>query len=480
MGEITVVSLGPGSRDLLTLGAVETMKRARKLILRTQMCDAADYLKEIGLSFDTLDALHEESFDFDELIDRSARAVLAAAASGPVCYAVLDAAADETVKRLREETEVTVLPGVPLAAPCLAAAPFQDKIEIQPASSLSVTGTQNALLILECNSRILTGQCKLQLLKWYDPDQPALFFPPQKEAARRWVQLPLCEIDRQRAYDHTCAVLLPALPLRERKRFDFYDLVRVMAILRGEDGCPWDREQTHESLRKYLIEEAYETAAAIDEGDWGHVAEELGDVLLQVVFHARVGEDTGTMELSDITSCICKKMMDRHRHIFGSDHCETAEEVTANWEKIKRQEQGLTTQGQVMQNVPKGLPALLRAAKVQKKASEVGFDWQSAGDALKKAQEEADEALAQLDEGGESLEEEIGDLLFACVSAARLKGIDSDRALSKATEKFISRFCAMENAILQAGKCWKGLTISEMDVYWKGSKQRLPGSPAGL
>ena len=473
MGEITVVSLGPGSRDLLTLGAVETMKRARKLILRTQMCDAADYLKEIGLSFDTLDALHEESFDFDELIDRSARAVLAAAASGPVCYAVLDAAADETVKRLREETEVTVLPGVPLAAPCLAAAPFQDKIEIQPASSLSVTGTQNALLILECNSRILTGQCKLQLLKWYDPDQPALFFPPQKEAARRWVQLPLCEIDRQRAYDHTCAVLLPALPLRERKRFDFYDLVRVMAILRGEDGCPWDREQTHESLRKYLIEEAYEAAAAIDEQDWDHVAEELGDVLLQVVFHARVGEDTGTMELSDITSHICSKMMDRHRHIFGSDHCETAEDVTANWEKIKKQERGYATQGDALRGIAKSLPSMMRAEKAQKKAADVGFEWPDARDALKKVHEEADEASAEWPDGGEKLEDEIGDLLFACVHAARLCGVDSDTALRKATEKFISRFCSMENAILQDGKCFQGLTLSEMDVYWKGSKQRL-------
>jgi len=475
MGEITVVSLGPGSRELLTLGAVDTMKKAPRLILRTQMCDAADYLREIGLSFDTLDHLHEESFDFDDLIQRSARAVLDAAKDGNVCYAVLDAAADQTVKRLREQAQATVLPGVPLAAPCLAAAPFQDKIEIQTASSLSVTGTQNALLILECDSRILTGQCKLELLRWYDPDQPALFFPPQKEAVRRWVRLPLCEIDRQRDYDHTCAVLLPPLALRERKRFDFYDLVRVMAILRGEDGCPWDREQTHESLRKYLIEEAYEAAAAIDEQDWDHVAEELGDVLLQVVFHARVGEDTGTMELSDITSHICSKMMDRHRHIFGSDHCETAEDVTANWEKIKRQERGLTTQGQVMQNVPKGLPALLRACKVQKKAHEVGFDWSGVREALNKVREEADEALSSLDQGGETLEEEIGDLLFACVSAARLGDIDSDEALSKATEKFISRFCRMENAILQAGKCWEGLTLSEMDVYWKGSKQRPQG-----
>ncbi|NLD83937.1 MAG: nucleoside triphosphate pyrophosphohydrolase [Clostridiales bacterium] len=473
MGQITVVTLGPGPRDMLTLGAVEALKRARKIILRTDRCDAADYLREIGLSFDTLDGLHEESGDFDELIRRSAGEVLRQAAEGDVCYAVFDAARDETVKALRQEAaSAVVLPGVPLSAPCLAAAPAQDAVEIQTASSLRVTGTQNPLLILECDSRILMGQCKLQLLSWYDPDQPVLFFPPESGAARRYEPLPLCEIDRQRKYDHTCAVLIPALPLQERRRFDFYDLVRVMAILRGEDGCPWDREQTHESLRQYLIEEAYETVSAIDEGDWEHVAEELGDVLLQVVFHARVGEDTGTFDLADITSGICRKMIDRHRHIFGGDHCDTPEEVSANWEKIKRQERGFTTQGQVLQGVAKGLPALMRAGKVQKKARDAGIGPGDPREALRQVREKAEAVLPALERGGEGLAEVWGDLLFACVQGARLCGVDSEEALRAATETFISRFCAMENEVLQDGKRLEGLTLSEMDVYWKGSKQR--------
>ena len=474
MGEITVVTLGPGSRELLTLGAVEAMKNARRLILRTARCDAADYLREIGLSFDTLDHLHEESEDFDELIARSAQAVLAAAEKENVCYAVFDAAADETVKRLRSEKPVRVLPGVPLSAPYLAAAPAQEGIEIQTASSLQITSAQNPLLILECDSRILTGACKLQLLRWYDPEQPALFFGPSASPIRAYQAVPLCEIDRQPAYDHTCAVLIPPVPLTEKKRFDFYDLVRVMAILRGENGCPWDREQTHQSLRKYLIEEAHEAAAALDEEDWDHAAEELGDVLLQVVFHARVGEDTGTMELSDITTHICRKMIDRHRHIFGTARCETPEAVSANWEKIKKRERGFTTQGDALRDVSRGLPSLMRAGKVQKKARDVGFDWSDPRDALKKVYEEADEVLAELDGDRSGLEMELGDLLFACVNAARLSGVDSDTALEKATEKFISRFCAMENAILRDGKCFEGLTLSEMDVYWESSKQ-CPG-----
>ena len=472
--KITVVSLGPGSRELLTLGAVDTLKKAKKIILRTRVCcGAADYLAEIGLSFDTLDFLHEECEDFDELITRAVQYLLDEAEKQDLCYAVFDAAADETVAALRARADVTVLPGVPLSSPFLAAAPAQSKIEIQTASSLEVTSIQNPLLILECDSKMLAGSCKLQLLAWYDADQPVLFFPPGQGSPRVFRTVPLAGLDRQPRYDHTCAALLPALALTERKRFDFYDLVRVMAILRGEDGCPWDREQTHESLRKYLIEEAYETAAAIDEEDWEHVADELGDVLLQVVFQANIARQYGTFELSDITSDICRKMIHRHRHIFGSDHCETAEDVLVNWEKIKKEERGYKTQGEVLQGVSRGLPPLVRAAKVQKKARDVGFDWNDPRDALEKVHEEAREVLAELEKGNpERLEMEVGDLFFACVNAARLAGVDAEGALQKATEKFISRFVAMEKAILQDGKCFQGLTLSEMDVYWESSKQR--------
>lgn len=470
---ITVVSLGPGPREYLTLGAVEALKKAAYVVLRTGLrCPAADYLLTIGISFETLDHLHDTCEDFDELIRKAADFLLSRAEETDVCYAVFDAAADETVKALAARADITVIPGVPLSAPLLAAAPRQDKIEIQTASSLEVTGTQNPLLILECDSRMLAGQCKLQLLQWYGPDQTVLFFPPADAPRREFLSIPLCDMDRQKKYDHTCALLLPALSLTDRQRYDFYDLKRVMDVLRGENGCPWDKEQDHHTLRPYLIEEAYETAAAIDEEDWDHVAEELGDVLLQVVFQAKIGSQTGTFELSDVTTAICQKMIRRHRHIFGGDQCETAEEVHRNWEKIKKEERGFTTQGEALQAVSPGLPPLLRAEKVQKKASDVGFDWPSPSDALQKVREETDEAAECLAENSpKRLEEELGDIMFSCVSLARKQGIDPEAALHRATEKFISRFCAMEKAILQAGKRWEGLTLSEMSLYWKGSKQ---------
>ncbi len=474
MSRITVVSLGPGPREYLTLGALSALEKAEKIILRTGKCDAAVYLQEKGIPFDTLDFLHEEADDFEELAERAAEEVLKTSENSPVCYAVFDAGNDETVRiLLQKEQDITLLPGMPLSAPLLSELP-QQKTEIQTAAALSVTSIQNPLLILEVDSRMLAGECKLQLLSWYDMDTEVYFFPPAQGPRRSFLKIPLCDMDRQPSYDHTAALLIPTLPLEKKPRYDFYDLVQVLGILRGENGCPWDKEQTHETLRKYLIEEAYETAAAIDDEDWLSVADELGDVLLQVVFQANIGAQYGTFELSDITTAICKKMIHRHRHIFGSDHCETAADVVDNWEKIKKEERGFKTQSEVLQGVTRGLAPLMRAAKVQKKARDVGFDWDDPLEALQKVHEEADEVAGAIREKSAAhLEEELGDLLFSCVNVSRLCGVEAENALQRATEKFVNRFTAMENAILRDGKCLKGLTLSEMDVYWNSSKQGL-------
>ena len=474
MNQITVISLGPGPREHLTLGVLAAAENAPCLVLRTGKSDAAAYLQEKGVSFETLDALHETCDDFEELAQAAAERVVAISRETPVCYAVFDAGSDESVRLLLQMApNAQVLPGMPLSAPFLSLVP-QEKAEIQTAAALQITATQNSLLILEMDSRMLAGECKLQLLSWYDAETEVYFFPPAQKAKRSFVKIPLCEMDRQKAYDHTAALLIPMQTLESKARFDFYDLVQVMAILRGENGCPWDKEQTHQSLRKYLIEEAYETSAAIDDEDWLAVADELGDVLLQVAFQANIGAQYGTFELSDITTAICKKMIHRHRHIFGNDTCKTAEDVVDNWEKIKKEERGFKTQSEVLQGVTRGLAPLMRAAKVQKKARDVGFDWDDPLDALQKVHEEADEVAAAIAEKNAAhLEEELGDLFFACVNVARLCGVEAETALQQATEKFIRRFTAMEIAILRDGKCLKDLTLSEMDVYWNGSKQGL-------
>ena len=213
-----------------------------------------------------------------------------------------------------------------------------------------------------------------------------------------------------------------------------------------------------------------------------HLADELGDVLLQVAFHADIAESAYEFTMQDITTAIVHKMLYRHAHIFGNVHCDTPEEVANSWEKLKKAEKGLMSQGSVLADVSKSLPALMRAEKVQKKAAQVGFDWDTPQDALPKVHEEADEVLTEL-QNARDPGEELGDLLFSCVNVARLSGIDPEQALKNATEKFIKRFSAMENLIKLDEKSLKDLTLSEMDVYWnrvKAAQNRAvePSSPA--
>ena len=470
MNAITILALGTGRAEDLTLGAVERMKKAGKLILRTGEAGCARYLREQGIAFDTLDSLYDQAEDFDELTALCVKRILKEAESAPVLYAVLDPERDETVRALRERGAVTEeVPGVPLSAEALAEAGFPSVYRCA-ATDLPQALGDLPLMIEEIDDRLLAGEIKLRLLGVYGEDQPVRFFPPAEQGKRRaCLTIPLQDLDRQKAYDRTVCALIQPLPLKEKRRYTFEDLVHVMSVLRGENGCPWDLKQDHHSLRPYLIEEAYETAAAIDEEDWDHVAEELGDVLLQVVFQANIGRQYGTFELSDITTAICRKMIERHPHIFSGVRADTAQEVTENWEEIKRRQRGLATVSDAMRDVSRGLPPLMRAEKVQRKASLGGFDFERPEDAVRKVHEEADEVLELLRQGNNP-EEELGDLLFACVSAARMANAECEALLLSATEKFITHFTRMENQIKADKKELKSLTLQEKVVYWEGSK----------
>ena len=264
--------------------------------------------------------------------------------------------------------------------------------------------------------------------------------------------------------------------------YKFDDLLRIMEILRAPDGCMWDREQDHHSIRRNFIEETYEVCEAIDDEDTEHMKEELGDVLLQVVFHTQMEKEKGTFDIDDVADGICKKLIFRHPHIFGNVEVASSEEVLRNWDDLKRKEKHQETDTQALESVAKSLPSLIRAEKLQKKAAKVGFDWDTPQDALPKVHEEADEVLTEL-QNARDPGEELGDLLFSCVNVARLSGIDPEQALKNATEKFIKRFSAMENLIKLDEKSLKDLTLSEMDVYWnrvKAAQNRAvePSSPA--
>ena len=249
--------------------------------------------------------------------------------------------------------------------------------------------------------------------------------------------------------------------------YTFYDLVEIMKILRGEGGCPWDREQTHMSIRKNLIEETYEVVEAIDNDDPVLMCEELGDLILQAVFHAQMSAEEGRFDINDVCNGICEKLIVRHPHIFSDAVADTSDEVLKNWDAIKQQTKHQKTVTEKLNAIPPSLPALMRACKAGEKAAKVGFDFPTPGDAMKKVYEEAREVETA---DSDAVSEEIGDLLFAAVNVARKHGVDPEEALYRATDKFIGRFSAVEKAVSDSGRRMEELSMEELDGIWDGVK----------
>lgn len=261
---------------------------------------------------------------------------------------------------------------------------------------------------------------------------------------------------------------------QQKPHYSIDDLLDIVRLLRGEGGCPWDREQTHESIRSDLIEETSEVIEAIDLKDTALLREELGDVLLQVVFHSRIEEENGTFTFDDVCDEVCKKLIVRHPHVFGDVKAETSEQVLKNWDSIKKATKHQETYADTLTSVAKSLPALMRAQKVGKRAMRAGMDFRSAEDAvscISREKAELEQAMASGD--NVNIEEEVGDLLFSCVNAARHLGVDAELSLKASTEKFIRRFTETEKLVSAEGIDMKSLPIEELDVYWEKSKKLL-------
>jgi tetrapyrrole methylase family protein/MazG family protein len=258
-----------------------------------------------------------------------------------------------------------------------------------------------------------------------------------------------------------------------KEKYGIDDLLEIMRILRGEGGCPWDREQTHASMRKDMLEEAYEVCEAIDLEDRDLLKEELGDVLLQVVHHARIEEEQGSFNFDDVCDGICKKLIIRHPHVFGDVSVSSTGEVLQNWEQIKQETKGQTTKTQTLQSVPKTFPALMRAQKVQKRAAKTGFDYPDLYWAMGDLESELDELQCAIeDEDPQQCFEELGDVLFSAVNMARFLKVDAEESLNASTEKFISRFQRVEQLAKEQGISLEEISIQDMDKLWKQAKQK--------
>lgn len=256
-----------------------------------------------------------------------------------------------------------------------------------------------------------------------------------------------------------------------KPRYGYEDLLEIIRLLRSPEGCPWDSVQTHRSIRRGMLEEAYEAAEAIDTGDTALLKEELGDVLMQVVFHADIEKDAGHFTMDDVCDGVVKKLLFRHPHVFGDGQAETAERVGVSWEQLKRQEKGQKTAADTLDSVARSLPGTWRAEKLQRKAADAGFDWRSVDGALDKLDEEVRELHRAVETNG-NVPEELGDVLFAAVKVGRFCGVDPEEALHGTCEKFIRRFRAMEEAAARKGRELTELTLEELTALWNGAKER--------
>ncbi len=481
MGEIVVIGLGPGDFGLVTGQTLALLATRPALYLRTARHPAVAGLTERGIPFTSYDYMYERYATFDAVYAAIAADVVARAKDGRVVYAVpgSPAVAERTVALVREAAGAAVL-----GFSMLPAMSFLDllfaRLGLDPVAGLTVTDAADiaalppdlgtALVVTQVYNARVASDAKLALMGIYPDDFPVTVARNLGLADEKVRTVPLYELDRLPAIDHLTSVYA-APPPRRTATFSLGPLVDVMAKLRSPGGCVWDLEQSHPSLRRYIVEEVYEVLEAIDLADADKLCEELGDLLLQIVFHARIAEECGAFSVQDVVATVTDKMVRRHPHVFGDISVRDAAEVIVNWEKIKRREHPGERPG-VLDGVPKGLPSLMRAFKLQAKAAKVGFDWNSVAPVWEKIYEELDELREAADGGAkEAVEGELGDVLFSVVNLARFFDIEPETALNVTNNKFIRRFARIEAEVKGRGLKWENFTLEQLDDLWNEAKK---------
>lgn len=482
-GEMVVVGLGLGGKDGIPMGAWEAMRAAGTLMLRTEKHPAAGWLREQGIHFHTYDALSDDQAIAEDLLRRmrEGEGIVYAVPGHPFV--------EKTVKLLQERCAAE---GVRLK--WIGSESFLDRavavFGFDPSDGFQLVAVDalNArrlqphyhLLITQVSDRRAASAVKRALMELYPGDfLVAAAHALGTDAEERIERVPLHALDTLEGYGASSVVYVPAADRDEVHYRTFEKLHEIVSVLRSPEGCPWDREQTHRSLRKYFIEEVFEAVETIDNEDIDAMREELGDVLLQIMLHSQIEEEQGRFSVYDVIAGLSEKLVRRHPHVFGEVQAETAEDVKATWAAVKAQEkasQGIEPSRSILDGIPSTLPALMRSVELQKKAAKVGFDWEEPGQIAEKIREELQEFLEVLensegDERKERMLDEMGDLLFAVVNLARFLKLDPDEALARTNRKFMRRFQHIEERLRLSGKSFDQTDIQEMESYWQEAKR---------
>ncbi|MGJ7923177.1 nucleoside triphosphate pyrophosphohydrolase [Neobacillus sp. LXY-4] len=483
--KIIVLGLGAGDISQIPFGVYKQMLQAELVYLRTKEHPVIKDLEQEGVKFEAFDYIYEKYDRFQEVYQEISEILLNKADSETIVYAVPGhpLVAEQTVqllltKGLERGIEIEIGGGQSFIDSIFQA------LRIDPIDGFQLLdGTALTRDSINVHQHVLIGQVydtyvasnvKLTLMERLPDDYPVYVVTAAGSSAEQLVEIPLYELDRVVKVNNLTSVYVP--PVRDEAIHykDFSKFRHVIAELRGPNGCPWDKKQTHKSLKKYLIEEAYELIEAINNDDIDHMIEELGDVLLQVMLHAQIGEDEGYFSIEDVIEGITSKMIRRHPHVFGTVEVNGVEDVLTNWEEIKSQEKSIEKETSLLDKVGMAQPSLIRAYELQKEAAKVGFDWKEVAPVWEKVKEELQEFESEIDKDAqnEKAMKEFGDLLFAFVNLARFYKIHPEEALLATNQKFTERFHFVEKKVKESGREFLSHSLDELDQYWDEAKKK--------
>jgi tetrapyrrole methylase family protein/MazG family protein len=471
--------LGTGDPGTITKRAWQVLNDAKQIHLRTRQHPAVAHLPP-SLEVHAFDSLYEELPDFEAIYQAIVeRLIELAQRQQGVVYGVPGDpwVGEGTVHQLSQQAAELGLPfevvhGVSFVQPCLAlmGKDALDGLVIEDALTLAskhhpAFSPDAPVLIGQLHSKMVASDVKLVLMNQYPGEHEVCLFHAAGTADAELEALPLFEIDRSRRIGDLTALYVP--PLAVPSSFESFQ--ETVAHLRAPEGCPWDKEQTHRSLRPHLLEEAFETIQALDEDDMGKLREELGDLLLQIVLHAQIATEAGTFTMAEAIASINDKIIRRHPHVFGSLNVQDVDQVLHNWEALKEGERDSEEHGGgLMEGVPKTLPALAQAWELQSRAARVGFDWPEVEGVIEKIAEEIQEIRGAQDPRAQ--ESEVGDLLFALANYARWLGVDPESALREANTRFRRRFASIEAEAQKAGRALSEMSLKELEALWQIAK----------